>query len=331
MSAVIRAEMENYTKMSNIHLRDERLSLKAKGLLSLMYSLPVDHWQFSIRGLAAICKDGVDSVREGIRELEKNGYVTRFRERKENGRMGEAVYTIYEKPLDAEDKPVADPSPAQAEEHSAAKAPVQPVPCAPAFPVREKPVLEKPTQVIPSAAAPSLVQPAHLNTYGSINQKEKLGFNPAMSYLNPSIVHPSIPVCSAMMRSTGIEGLQKRLTLRQLTFRVKEQIEYDILKDSLNADDLDNIVSIMVEVYSANCQYFTISRKQYPLELVHQRFDQLTSSHIEYVFDSLETSRSSVRNIKQYLLTTLFNAPATFSSYYSAQVRHDFDFRRCVS
>ena len=63
-----------------------------------------------------------------------------------------------------------------------------------------------------------------------------------MSYLNPSIVHPSIPVCSDMMRSTGIEGLQKRLTLRQLTFRVKEQIEYDILKDSLNADDLDNIV-----------------------------------------------------------------------------------------
>lgn len=86
----------NYTAMSNIHLQDKRLSLKAKGLLSLMLSLPVDRWKYSIRGLASICRDGVDSVRDGIRELERAGYVIRFRSRKANGQLGEAIYWIYE-------------------------------------------------------------------------------------------------------------------------------------------------------------------------------------------------------------------------------------------
>ena len=81
----------NYTAMSNIHLQDKRLSLKAKGLLSLMLSLPADRWKYSIRGLASICRDGVDSVRDGIRELERAGYVIRFRSRKSNGQLGEAI------------------------------------------------------------------------------------------------------------------------------------------------------------------------------------------------------------------------------------------------
>ena len=88
----------NYTAMSNIHLQDKRLSLKAKGLLSLMLSLPADRWKYSIRGLASICRDGVDSVRDGIRELERAGYVIRFRARKANGQLSEAIYWIYEEP-----------------------------------------------------------------------------------------------------------------------------------------------------------------------------------------------------------------------------------------
>ncbi|MBQ9262864.1 MAG: helix-turn-helix domain-containing protein [Clostridia bacterium] len=333
MSAVIRAEEANYTKMSNIHLRDEKLSLKAKGLLSLMYSLPVDRWQFSVRGLAAICKDGVDSVREGIRELERSGYVTRIRERKKNGQMGEAFYTIYEKPMAAADKPetAAVSAITHKAEKKAASVPVQSIPVIPSLPAMENPMLDFPTQVFPAAAAPSQVQPAQLNTYGSMTQKEKLRLNPVMSYPYPSFVRPSIPAYSAMMRSTGIEGLQRRMTMPELEREVREQIEYDILRDQISKDDLDNIVSLMAEVFAAKCQYFTISRKQYPLEFVQQRFRELNSSHIQYVFDCLEASRSSIRNIKQYLLTSLFNAPSTFSSYYSAQVRHDYDFRRCVS
>ena len=80
--AVFRVEKtRNYTVMSNYHLRDKSLSLKAKGLLSLMLSLPED-WDYTTRGLAYICKDGVDSICATVRELEGAGYIVRARERR---------------------------------------------------------------------------------------------------------------------------------------------------------------------------------------------------------------------------------------------------------
>ena len=96
--AVFRVEKNtNYTTMCNYHLRDRNLSLKAKGLLSLFLSLP-DEWHYSVRGVAAICKEGVDSVNSGLRELEEAGYLSRSQRRLDNGRMGETEYVIYELP-----------------------------------------------------------------------------------------------------------------------------------------------------------------------------------------------------------------------------------------
>ena len=84
--AVFRVEKtRNYTVMSNQHLRDKRLSLKAKGLLSLMLSLPED-WDYTTKGLAKICKDGVDSICSTVNELEEHGYNIR--------RNGVSNYTV---------------------------------------------------------------------------------------------------------------------------------------------------------------------------------------------------------------------------------------------
>lgn len=96
--AVFRIEKtRDYTVMSNHHLRDKSLSLKAKGLLSLMLSLP-EEWDYTTKGLARICKDGVDSICAGVRELEKHGYVIRQRVRNPNGQLGAIEYTILEQP-----------------------------------------------------------------------------------------------------------------------------------------------------------------------------------------------------------------------------------------
>ena len=92
----------DYTVMSNHHLRNTELSLKAKGLLSLMLSLP-DNWDYTTKGLARICKDGVDSICAAVRELEEHRYVIRERVRNENGQLGSIEYTILEQP--------AEPSP----------------------------------------------------------------------------------------------------------------------------------------------------------------------------------------------------------------------------
>ena len=96
--AVYRVERtRDYTVMSNYHLKDTTLSLKAKGLLSMFLSFPED-WNYSTRGLAKICKEGVEAVGNTIKELEKAGYIVRRQLRGANGRITDTEYIIYEKP-----------------------------------------------------------------------------------------------------------------------------------------------------------------------------------------------------------------------------------------
>lgn len=94
--AVFRVEKnQNYTVMSNHHLKNRELSLKSKGLLSQMLSLP-DNWDYTLAGLAKINREKVDAIRTAIWELEKFGYITRRQTRDSNGRMSKTEYIIYE-------------------------------------------------------------------------------------------------------------------------------------------------------------------------------------------------------------------------------------------
>lgn len=106
--AVFRVEKtKDFTIMSNHHLRNTELSLKAKGLLSLMLSLPED-WDYTTKGLAHICKDGVDSITTALKELERHGYLTRQRLRYDNGQLGDIEYTIHEQPVSTENTGLSD-------------------------------------------------------------------------------------------------------------------------------------------------------------------------------------------------------------------------------
>lgn len=131
--AVFRVEKtKDFTIMSNHHLRNPKLSLKAKGLLSLMLSLPED-WDYTTKGLAQICKEGVDSIGTALKELERYGYLTRRRLRCENGQLGDIEYTIHE-------------TPAETSRESSS------------------PKRENPGQVNPGQAKPEQEKPAQLNT-----------------------------------------------------------------------------------------------------------------------------------------------------------------------
>ena len=136
--AVFRVEKtKDFTVMCNHHLRNVKLSLKAKGLLSLMLSLPED-WDYTTKGLACICKDGVDSIGSTLKELEQHGYLTRQRIRFENGRLGDIEYTIHEKPARQETE--EDP------------------------PKRENPEQVNPIQAKPGQGKPEQGKHAQLNT-----------------------------------------------------------------------------------------------------------------------------------------------------------------------
>lgn len=126
----------DYTVMSNHHLKNRALSLKAKGLLSLILSLP-DDWDYTLRGLAYISLESVDSVRKAVTELENEGYITRTRTRDEQGRLRGTEYIIREQPVSEE--PISEK------------------------PVSEKPILENPTLDKPAQAKPTLENPTQLN------------------------------------------------------------------------------------------------------------------------------------------------------------------------
>ena len=278
--AVFRVEKtRDYTVMANHHLRNTDLSLKAKGLLSLMLSLP-EEWDYTTKGLARICKDGVDSICAGVRELEDHGYVVRERIRNPNGQLGAIEYTILEQPRTSEPK---------------RENPVQ------ANPVLDYPVLGKPEQE----------NPAQLNTYRTNkDESNTLSANPY-----PIKSYPINSVTDQM----GLGGMD---VYREI---IKDNIEYDITKDNFPYDHerLDEIVELMAETLASKKATFCIAGDTYPASTVKFKLLRINSLHIQYVFECLDKNTTEVRNIKKYLLATLFNAPSTMGSYYKAQVSHD--------
>ena len=288
--AVFRIEKtRDYTVMSNHHLRDKSLSLKAKGLLSLMLSLP-EEWDYTTKGLARICKDGVDSICAGVRELEEHGYVIRQRVRNPNGQLGAIEYTILE----------------------------QPRPPEPGKPERENPVLDNPEQASPVLEEPKQGNPAQLNTNRSSKEKSKKDLS-STEGSNPVLSSPKAPRGSDGM---GRDWMQERESYREL---ILENIEYDYLIQNhrLDRDRLDELVELMVDTVCSRRETIRIAGDDYPAEVVKSRFLKLDSSHIEYVLDRMRENTTYVRNIKKYLLAALYNAPATIGSYYTSLVSHD--------
>lgn len=106
---------------------------------------------------------------------------------------------------------------------------------------------------------------------------------------------------------------------------IKENIEYEhlVVNSVVDKSLLDELVSIIVETVCAQGKTVRVAGAEYPAELVRSRFLELDSSHMEYAADCLRASTSDIRNIKQYLRTVLFNAPATMKNYYAARVSHD--------
>ena len=285
--AVFRIEKtRDYTVMSNYHLRDMSLSLKAKGLLSLMLSLP-ENWDYTMKGLARICKDGIDSISGGIRELEAHGYLIRSRVRSANGQLGSIEYTILEQP----------------------KAP---------SPTQEKPIRENPVQANPMLDAPIQENPAQLNKEESSNYPSKTD----LSIAQGSSPIPSSPPTPREKSRIGQDRMQERESYREI---ILENIDYDILTqdEKLDRDRLDELVELMVDTVCSNREMIRIAGDDYPAEVVKSRFLKIDSSHIEYVLDRMRENTTYVRNIKKYLLAALYNAPVTMDSYYTSLVSHD--------
>ena len=288
--AVFRVEKtKDFTVMSNHHLRNTELSLKAKGLLSLMLSLPED-WDYTTKGLAHICKDGVDSITTALKELERHGYLTRQRLRYENGQLGDIEYTIHEKPVSTENTGLS--------------------------PKRENPRQVNPGQAKPEQGEPGQENPAQLNTDPLKTKKSKTDISRTYQSIYPA--EPEAAGCP-----DGLDGMDRIGLAEAYREIIKENIEYNFLVQQYGRERMDEAVELMLEVILSKRPYIRIAGDDFPREVVKGRFLKINSSHLEYVFDCIDRNTTKVGNIKAYLLAALYNAPATMDSYYRAEVNHD--------
>jgi hypothetical protein len=104
---------------------------------------------------------------------------------------------------------------------------------------------------------------------------------------------------------------------------IKDNIEYDYLVSRYDKGRMDELVELMLDTVCSKRDYITISGDDYPKEVVKSRFLKLDSSHIEYAFDCISKNTTKVRNVRKYLLATLYNAPTTMDTFYRVEVNHD--------
>ena len=303
--AVFRVERNTgYTVMSNHHLRNKELSLKAKGLLSQMLSLPED-WDYTLAGLSYINRESIDAIRTAIWELEKAGYITRRQGRDEKGKMTAIEYTIYEQPQPPQlENPILE------------------------NPTPGKPILENPIPGNPTSENPMQLNKEIQRT--DLPKKEKSNTDLSSTY--------SIPIHSGRLEQSPdpspLENEtakpERKRTERNDVYKIyeeiiKDNISYDTLKQDMkfDRDRLDEIVDLILETVCTSRKQIRIAGDDYPTDLVKARFMKLDSEHIRFVLDCMQENTTKIRNIKQYLKAALFNAPSTIGNYYTSLVSHD--------
>lgn len=277
---------KDYTVMSNCHLRDKRLSLKAKGLLSQMLSLPED-WDYTLSGLAYINLESKDAIRSAVNELELAGYIQRHQTVKANGKFGANEYVIYERPQPSSDKPLSEN---------------------------------------PSTGITSSDNPTQLNTKITNTKKQNTDLSNTHSILSAESNCETDEISTTAIHEPK-EPKRNEITLAQMNHcreDVKERIEYEILAKQYPGNDyLETIVELMVETLCSAKRNIRVAGDELPAEVVKERLMQVDSEIVGVVLDCLKMNTTKIRNIKQYLLTTLYNAPVTIGSYFTSLVNHD--------
>jgi len=242
MSTVFRVfKTEKFSVISNYHLFDKRLTHKATNLLTTMLALsPV--WDYTLKGLASLKKDGIDGVRSGIRELEKLGYLTRRQLRNEKGQLAHNEYLVYE-------TPELNPNFAKSEENCQE------------LPSLENPITDKKINS-PSLENPSTENPTQLNTK-LLNTK----------YINQSYQDNNNININNTYRCDEMDSIDK-IDRKEIKAELKKQLNYENLISRNEADkkQINSIINILADVMSSRSQSIRIGGENKPLEEVIQRF-----------------------------------------------------------
>lgn len=176
--------------------------------------------------------------------------------------------------------------------------------------IYEKPQRNTPCTDSPDTGFPYLVKPDTGNPYQGNPDTENT------AQLNKDILNTE-----ELNTDDKIDKIDGADSCREV---IRKNIEYPWLVKQYGQDRVDEIVELMVETIMTPKEYITIEGTIYPQQLVRERYMKLTSEHIQYVFECMDSITTKIRNIKAYLRTTLYNASTTIDNYYRAEVNHDF-------
>ena len=281
-----------------------------------MLSLP-ENWDYSLKGLAAICKEGVDGIRSALNELEAEGYIKRNKFRKSSGQWS-SEYIIYETPchseselLPADEKEAADIITSAEEQDTAyesspedADIPDKTYPKGAASDA-ESTTLENPTRSKSTRLDfTTWSKPTRLSQHG-----EAVPANPTQLNTNNKILNNNI-----LSNQSSINMPDNRISKDE----IKEQIGYNSLiiyggYTEEQMDEIDEIVELMYDIMNTHRPVY-VNSSSITSETAFSRFRKLEAKHIEYVLDSLKTV-TNVTNMRSYMITMLYNAPTTASSH----------------
>lgn len=347
-----------FTKMSNLILNDRTLSEDASGLMVKILSLN-EGWNYTIKGLAALCADGVACVRRSLNELEERKYLLRKQHTDSKGRFSHNEYLVAEHIFDEgftiiDNRVVRDKSLTLRALGIFAKMS--------SLPQIWKYTTEGLCKLCKCGITAIRSALKSLEAAGHIIRKRLRDAKGRLCGASYSLVHMAnferpdkkVSTCTvpdAENLTTGKPTTEKPtaekrtlykntrikntgIKISSILFRKKERIGREIVLEQLDysylrkkhiaqAEQMQELVELVIETRCAKRKTTRIAGADFPHEMVQQRFSQLTASHIDFVMENLSKSTADVRNIKQYLLTCLFNSVATINNSVSVQVNHD--------
>lgn len=326
-TTVFRVEKnKNYTTISNHHLQDRNLSLKAKGLLTLILSLPPD-WDMTLKGLVSLSGDGVDSVRSGIQELEKAGYLRRSRSRNNLGQLLCTEYTIYEHAVTenvASETEIDDNLNIIYNEESHVG----------------KSNVDKNSHVGKSDVDKNTTEKIENSQIGFSNiGKPYIGKSNTIKYLNNKDTnninnYPYQSTYSSKLcrepKENSIDEMEKAQTLyeerKAYEEIIKQNISYDLLTEQkeISRDFLDLCIQVMVDAVTSNKPYIKIKGQDIPKEAVKSVLLKLDDENISYVDMCLSESKTAIKNMQSYILTALYCSQHGGDTYFNQLVKHDY-------
>lgn len=337
-TTVFRVEKnKNYTTISNHHLQDRNLSLKAKGLLTLILSLPPD-WDMTLKGLVSLSGDGVDSVRSGIQELEKAGYLRRSRSRNNLGQLLCTEYTIYEHAVTenvASETEIDDNlNIIYSEESHIGKSNVD------KNSHIGKSDVDKNSQIGKSDVDKNTTEKIENSQIGFSNiGKPYIGKSNTIKYLNNKDTnninnYPYQSTYSSKLyrepKENSIDEMEEAQTLyeerKAYEEIIKQNIAYDILSEQTETkrDFLDLCVQVMVDTVTSNKPYIKIKGQDIPKEAVKSVLLKLDDENISYVDMCLSESKTAIKNMQSYILTALYCSQHGGDTYFNQLVKHDY-------